>query len=90
MTATKSLFSLHHWSVVGPNEDDNFEIVDQDGDVMDEATTLEDAIEACTEQATESYRQRLWDAITETDPDDFPLYILQAIADQLGHNAQTL
>jgi len=85
---TTALFTLYRWTVTGdPNEDGNYEVLDHDGDVVDECTILEDAIDSCTQGATESYRERLWEAICDTDVDDFPTYILQAIADQLGYNA---
>jgi len=85
-----ALFTLHRWTVTGPNDDDNYEVLDHDGDMYDECTTLQDAIESCTKNATESYRERMIEEIQNADLDDFPTYVLQAILDQLGGNAQTL
>jgi hypothetical protein len=89
MPATTHL-QLYRWTVNGPNDDGDYEIEDHEGDVVDEVSTLDDAIQVCTERATESYRERLWDAITGTDVDGFPLFTLQAIAEMLGHTAESL
>jgi len=78
MTATTETFRWYRWTI-SKNEDGNFDVIDQDGNIADEATTEQDAIEACTEGGTDAYRQRLWDAITEADPDSIDLDELEKI-----------
>ena len=86
---TATLFTMHRWTVA-KNEDGNYDIFDHEGDYVDEATTLDDAIESCTEQATESYRQRLVEAIQNADTEGLELYTLQCIVDMLGMKATSL
>ncbi len=83
------LFTCHHWTVT-INDDTNYDVLDEEGDVQDECTNVDDAIEACRDQAEAAYRERLWAAIQDADPEGLPLYILQAVADSLGLNAQTI
>ena len=94
-TDSKPIFECYGWTVVedlAPEDPDDYTwlVKDRDGDVYDCRETREEAVELCSEHGLAEYRERLWSAITETDPDDFPLHTLQAIADMLGHNAQTI
>jgi hypothetical protein len=99
MTATtesKPVFRSYGWTVVedlAPADPDDYTwlVKDRDGDVYDCRETREEAIELCAKHGVAEYRERLWEAIAgETDPDDFPLHTLQAIAEMLGHNAKTI
>ena len=85
MTATKPkpLFTHRLWHVE-PGEDDTFDIYDHDGNVVDGAYSLEDAIEACRSGADESFKSRLWDAITEADPEEVSTEELELVARLLG------
>jgi len=96
-TATKSkpVFESYGWTVVedlAPEDPDDYTwlVQDRDGDVYDCRETREEAVELCSEHGLAEYRERLWNAITNADPDDFPVHTLQAIADMLGHNAKTI
>jgi hypothetical protein len=95
-TESKPVFECHGWTVVedlAPEDPDDYTwlVKDRDGDVYDCRETRAEAVELCSEHGLAEYRERLWAAITEeSDPDDFPLHTLQAIADMLGHNAKTI
>jgi hypothetical protein len=83
MTATTPLFVHRLWTVV-PGEDDTFDVIDHDGDVVDGAYTLEDATEACRAGADESYRARVWEAIQGADPEEVSIENLELAARLIG------
>lgn len=86
MTANRPLYCYRLWTVVR-GDDDTFDVIDHDGNVVDGAFRLEEAKEACRTGADESYRDRLWDAITEADPSDVHTKDLEQIARLLGIDA---
>lgn len=88
-TRTKTLHESRGWTVVA-GEDGTFDVLDRAGEVVDGAYTLEDAIAACDEGSLESYRERLWEAITEADIEDVQTCFLEQVADLLGLNHKTI
>jgi hypothetical protein len=89
MTTSRPAFTHLRWTVTR-NDDGNFDIVDQDGDVQDEAMTLEDAIEACKEQADAAYRERLRTAVENADIENVATNSLKAIVGLLGIDPRTI
>jgi hypothetical protein len=66
-SVTLEVLYAHRGWMVEENEDGKFDILDHDGDVTDEADTLEEAIETCHDAAEESYRERLVEAFEDFD-----------------------
>jgi len=94
-TKPKPVFECHGWSVdedLTPEAPDDYTwlVLDREGDVYDCRETREEAVELCSEHGLAEYRERLWSAIQEADPEDLPLYVLHSVADKLGLNAQTI
>jgi hypothetical protein len=82
-SVTSEVLFAHRGWTVEENENGNFDILDQDS-VTDEATTLEEATEACRDGAEEAYRQRLIEEIEMVGFGDLEVDDLELIAKHLS------
>jgi SpoVK/Ycf46/Vps4 family AAA+-type ATPase len=83
MTAT-DIVKKYGWSIRWNDEDGTYDIIDEEGDVWDEATSLEDAKAVLKDAACGTYHERLVAAIKEADLEDVRIRHLEEAIRMLG------